>query len=181
MALYITNLLTRLLFAWSALTQSSATVSVTAHVHGNISVTPTTSDLYSVFIDDSNTGQIKGCLCFEVIANQPEVFFQVKATDLYSNPSNPRSKIPLTNQGATITRFADVNSDDQGTRLEWADNSSLNGLPARVSRLGTFKSLQPFSFHEEITVHVSWDQFAHDLPAGTYTGYIKLIGFLLPG
>lgn len=158
--------------------QDSATTCVSAYVRGNISVIALSSERYSIYIKENQQNEIVGHVSYLVIANQPKVCIQVKATDLYhSTLSDPNTFIPLSEKGVSIT---DSTHSDLNQKLTWTDASILNGLPAQVTQTGVFTSQHSDSFHEEIDVHVTWEHLNRNLPLGTYQGHIKLIGFILP-
>lgn len=174
-SIYLIHILTG-----SAITQNSASVHVQAHVAANISVTPTTSELYSVFIDHDHADRIEGRLSFTVRANQSKICLQVKATDLHHQLPGHHARMPLTDEGATLERLSALDTTAPDTILAWSETSTLNGRTAKATHLGIFESALPSNFHEEVSVHVSWDPSNQSLPPGTYEGHVKLIGFILP-
>jgi hypothetical protein len=124
-------------------------------------------------------GNVTGKVCFEVDANIQILNFRAAATDLYRD-DNPSSvyKIPVAGTGAQITCQYGRQIPSGTGLLAWQADPSPSMLPAgwtgAVSETGTFESGQNGAFSQPVWVTVQWDQSDAALPAGRYSGFVKL-------
>jgi hypothetical protein len=64
--------------------------------------------------------------------------------------------------------------------LEWATAAMLNGLNGQESESGTFESGQRGHFSQSVAVEITYDQKDPELPTGEYSGFVKLVGMVIP-
>jgi hypothetical protein len=158
-------------------TTSAATAHVRARIAPRIAVSGPTK--VTVSLHDNQIGTpIHGELHFQVRANTPEVEMQVVGTDLYraGDPSCGQ-RIPVAGPGVQVT-YAHVCH-----QLPWSPLPT-HLLPAgwtgSATEVGTFTASTAATFAEDVTVDVSWQTTDPTLPAGTYVGFVKLIGLVRP-
>lgn len=137
-------------------------------------------------------GPFHGTFAFDVHANTQYVDFQIVASCLYRE-GDPASEhvIPIASNGTCVRADFGNPVDGEPEDLPWIDkpNATLsgdgtieitggidygNGMKAAKSEIRRYESGQNNSFSQEVSVTVDWEPVTQDMPAGKYTGFVKI-------
>ena len=123
------------------------------------------------------TGRFGADVDFRIDANVDHVKVQVMATGLHHDgAAQSPHVIPIAGDGPTVQPESGSATD----LLTWTGVDTLNDMPARVSSIGLVKSAQKDRFAQEVSVSIEYDQNRTDLLRGEYSGYVKLVTYILP-
>jgi hypothetical protein len=171
---------------------SEAEVQVFARVVPTMKVVPV--DNSPIELDGVQTGQLLGEKDFQVYANTQFADLQVVTTCLYKS-GDPTSGyvIPVAVDGAEVVAELGVPSGGDPELLLWTSKPLAtvngdgtvtvgdgidygNGMKAAESDVTEYESGQNNAFSQGVSVSAVWVQIASFLPAGEYTGRVKLRG-----
>ncbi|MBA3016511.1 MAG: hypothetical protein KKD63_04795 [Proteobacteria bacterium] len=135
----------------------------------------------TVFLTATGGGEISGTVEFGVEANVSTVRLFLENTPLYyeRDDNGEVPPIPL-NRGAGVI----IETQDAVPRSHIAnyekDGELVSDLPSLQTETVTFTSQQGYIFSQRLQVTISWTQNEQILPAGTYTGKMRLTCLVEP-
>ena len=134
-----------------------------------------------------NVGTASATVCFQVDANQQDVWIQAIATGLWKGDVMTAdgfvipivvSGVPAEELGALVEPAIGNQIGLPTNRLPWAGADSINGLDALTSVVGHFESGQWGHFSQEVCVTIDYENTNPGLPQGDYGGWIKILAGL---
>ena len=131
-----------------------------------------------------NVGTASATVCFQVDANQQDVWLQAVATGLWKGDVMTADGfvIPIVVSGEDVGALVEPAIGNQigvpTNRLLWTGADSINGLDALTSVVGHFESGQWGHFSQEVCVTIDYENTNPELPQGEYSGWIKILAGL---
>ena len=144
----------------------------------------TAGSIMSADLGTINVGTASAIVCFQVDANQQDVWIQAIATGLWKgNVMTPDGYvIPIVTIGSSVGAMVDPAIGNQigiGTNLlAWVGVDVIGGLDAMSSAVGHFESGQWGHFSQEVCVTIDYENDDPELPQGEYSGWIKIVAGL---
>ena len=146
----------------------------------------TGGSIMSADLGTINVGTASATVCFQIDANQQDVWIQAIATGLWKGDVMTADAfvIPIVVVGepGAIGALVDPAIGNQialpTNRLAWAGADSIGGLDALASAVGHFESGQWGHFSQEVCVTIDYENDNPELPQGEYSGWIKIVAGL---
>jgi hypothetical protein len=160
---------------------SSGTAKVLVNVDPIIAITPTPPAIITV-----QAGKFVVPVTFTIGANKQEVTFSAAGTDLWKadDPTGTEvAPIPFDqtkNCTLTLTNGNALDGADNKLPLPYTGTDAINGFPAYLSGSKTFQSSQSGHFSQDVILICGWNQNDSEKPKGQYSGYVRLIGVIVP-
>jgi hypothetical protein len=155
--------------------ETSATSTVRVSIEPFVIVSPETAH---VNIAVSSAGLVSATVTFHVTANTPTVGMSAAATALYrTDDPNGQRVTPI---DLYLPAGIAITPDGAGVTAGYADDTMIDGMPAKSTSVISFQSSQANRFSQDVGVTVTWDQSDPTRPAGLYHGKVRLTALIMP-
>ena len=141
----------------------------------------TAGSVMSADLGTMNVGTASAQVCFQIDANQENVYIQAWATGLWKGDvmSADNFVIPVVAEEGALVEPASGNQIGVPTNvLVFGGVDVINGLDALTTVVGNFESSQWGHFSQEVCVTIDYENSNPELPQGEYSGWIKILAGL---
>ena len=141
----------------------------------------TAGSVMSADLGTMNVGTASAQVCFQIDANQENVYIQAWATGLWKGDvmSADNFVIPVVASEGALVEPASGNQIGVPTNvLVFGGVDVINGLDALTTVVGNFESSQWGHFSQEVCVTIVYENDNAELPQGEYSGWIKIVAGL---
>jgi len=159
----------------------SGTAKVLVNVDPIIAITPTAPETITV-----QTGKFAIPVTFTVGANTQSVNFSAAGTDLWKadDPTGTEVAPILFDQTRActlaLTNGNALNGENNSLPLPFTAGDPINSFPSYLSGSKIFQSSQNGHFSQDVTLTCGWNQSDPEKTKGQYSGYVRLIGVIVP-
>lgn len=135
----------------------------------------------TVFLSPAGAGEISGTVEFGVEANVSTVRMYVENTPLYfeRDEDGDVPPIPIKREAGVVIETQDAMPRSQTVTYQ-KEGDLISGLQSEQTETVTFASQQGYIFSQRLQVTLTWAQGDEVLPAGTYTGKMRLTCLVEP-